>query len=101
MSNKTKYRFSKQRKVILEVMKKSNNHPTADRLYRLVKKRLHKISLGPVYRNLDALLQQGLITKILIDGHPRRFEYKQEEHIHIRCVSCGKIDNLPFEPGFP
>lgn len=76
------------------------SHPTADGLYVLVRKRLPKISLGTVYRNLDLLLQQGQISKILVDGHPSRFEYVDKEHIHIRCVICGKVDDLLFKPVF-
>ncbi|MCF7810958.1 transcriptional repressor [bacterium] len=98
MNEKPKYRFSRQRKVILDELKKARCHPTADVLYRTIRKQLPKISLGTVYRNLDLLIQQGLVLKILIDGHPSRFEYVDKDHIHIRCVSCGKIDDLPFEP---
>ena len=97
MNKNPKYRFSRQRKVILDELKKAKSHPTADILYRSVREQLPKISLGTVYRNLDVLIQQGLISKILIDGYPSRFEHIDRDHIHIRCISCGKIDDLPIE----
>ncbi len=100
MHKETKYRFSKQRQLILDELIKTKGHPTADDLFQLVRKQLPRLSLGTVYRNLDALLQQDLISKIQIDGHPSRFEYKGNEHIHIRCIRCGKIEDLPFEPIF-
>ncbi len=101
MNNKYKYRLTKQRSLILEELQKAENHPTADQIYRSVRKRLPRISLGTIYRNLEALLQQGIISKIIIEDYPSRFEFKKEEHLHIRCVSCDRIDDLPYKPDFP
>ena len=38
--------------VILEELRRQNNHPSADELYERVRKKLPRISLGTVYRNL-------------------------------------------------
>ena len=48
-------RMTNQRAIILEELERLNTHPTADELYRIVKKRLPKISLGTIYRNLEIL----------------------------------------------
>ena len=45
-------RMTRQRKVILEELRKVNSHPSADEIYEIVRKRLPRISLGTVYRNL-------------------------------------------------
>ena len=47
--------MTKQRKVILEELRKSTTHPSADEVYRMVRHRLPRISLGTVYRNLEVL----------------------------------------------
>jgi len=55
------YRMTKQRGVILEEIKMTVSHPTADEIYESVRKRLPSISLGTVYRNLDILASCGMI----------------------------------------
>jgi Fur family ferric uptake transcriptional regulator len=64
----------------------------------MVRKRLPKISLGTVYRNLEMLTQKGLIQKLETVGNQKRFDGNVMEHSHIRCLHCGKIDDLDAEP---
>jgi Fur family ferric uptake transcriptional regulator len=94
-------RNSRQRQVILEELRKLNSHPTAAALYEVVRERLPSISLGTVYRNLDLLAKQGQIRKIWTPGKEARFDGNQEEHYHLHCVSCGKIDDLHDLPSDP
>ena len=54
-------RMTRQRSVILEELRNSGMHPSADQLYQLVRKRLPRISLGTVYRNLEILSELGEI----------------------------------------
>jgi len=49
---------SKQREVILRVLKRTSSHPTADWVYEQVRKEIPNISLGTVYRNLKSLKQE-------------------------------------------
>jgi len=91
-----KYRTTHQRRVILEEIRRVNTHPTADEIYEMVRKRLPRISLGTVYRNLEILSTCGLIQKIgpassqmLFDGDPRN-------HYHIRCIHCGRVEDAPI-----
>ncbi|MBW2341094.1 MAG: transcriptional repressor [Deltaproteobacteria bacterium] len=92
-----KYRMTHQRQVILEEVQKVNTHPTADEVYEMVRKRLPRISLGTVYRNLEFLSTSGLIQKIGPPSNQMRFDGKTENHYHIRCVSCGKVEDAPVE----
>ncbi|MBN1106631.1 MAG: transcriptional repressor [Deltaproteobacteria bacterium] len=87
-----------QRRVILEEVKCCPGHPTADEIYEKVRKKLPRISMGTVYRNLDLLAAGGLIHKIE-PGHPqKRFDGVTKDHYHLTCVRCGKIEDVPFEP---
>ena len=54
MSEQIQRRMTKQRRIILEELRKVRSHPTADEIYAMVRRRLPRISLGTVYRNLDA-----------------------------------------------
>ena len=90
-------RHTQQRKAILEELQKVSSHPTAVGLYEIVRRRLPKISLGTVYRNLELLTQAGLVQK-LESGGEARFDGNVEQHDHLRCVSCGRVDDLHCPP---
>ena len=83
-----------QRTIILEELGKLKTHPTADELYRIVRRRLPKISLGTVYRNLEILSGSGLIQKIEVPGTMKRFDGEAQTHHHVRCVSCGAVSDV-------
>jgi len=88
-------RKTKQREVIVEELMKLRSHPSADELYDRVRKRLPRISLGTVYRNLEVLSREGVIHRLDSGGSPKRFDGAPDEHTHIRCIRCGRIDDLP------
>jgi Fur family peroxide stress response transcriptional regulator len=88
-------RQSKQRTRILELLRSTELHPTADWLYAKIKHEFPRLSLGTVYRNLSILIQQGLVKKIHFGSTFDRFEANIKPHYHLICESCGKI--LDFE----
>ncbi len=90
----TQTRMTKQRKVILEELRKVHSHPTADELYEMVRTRMPRISLGTVYRNLDFLTESGEILKIDAAGSIRRFDGDTRPHQHVRCRVCGRIGDV-------
>ena len=92
------FRMTNQREVILEEIAKYKGHPTADLLYERIRKRLPRISLATVYRNLEILSKAGKIRKLEISGRQKRFDRELEEHNHICCVQCHRIDNIHIAP---
>ena len=92
-------RKTKQREVILDELVKLCTHPSADELYGLVRKRLPRISLGTVYRNLELLSREGVIARLETGGAQRRFDAQTGDHQHIRCVSCGRIEDCEGSAG--
>jgi Fur family ferric uptake transcriptional regulator len=97
LDSKPKYRMTNQRQVILEEVHSVNTHPTADEVYEMVRRRLPRISLGTVYRNLEILSMSGLIQKIGPPSNQMRFDGKTDNHYHTRCVSCGRVEDAPVE----
>ncbi|MBW1785820.1 MAG: transcriptional repressor [Deltaproteobacteria bacterium] len=86
-----------QRQVILDAVKSSKGHPTADEIYEKVRKILPRVSMGTVYRNLDILSTTGFIKK-LEPGHPQmHFECETSDHYHLICERCGAIEDIPAE----
>ncbi len=87
-------RLTTQRQVILEELTKVKTHPTANELYDMVRKRLPRIGLGTVYRNLELMAENGMILKIEVGGSQKRFDATTDTHYHIRCSQCGKVDDI-------
>jgi Fe2+ or Zn2+ uptake regulation protein len=86
-----------QRQVILEELRRNRTHPTADEIYEMVRKRLPRISMGTVYRNLEILSQCGQIQKLQPGRIQMRFDGNPEAHYHITCTRCGRISDAPLE----
>lgn len=87
-------RNSKQRQVILEELLKATSHPTADELFALVRRRLPRISLGTVYRNLDVLCRWGKVARLQTGGGQYRFDGNSTSHYHVFCLKCGRADDV-------
>ena len=100
MQGKRRIRMTPQRRAIMEVVAGSRSHPTADEVYESVRQRLPKISLGTVYRNLEVLSEGGVIRKLEVARGRMHFDGNAGEHHHVRCVRCGRVDDveLPCEP---
>lgn len=90
----TQTRMTRQRAVILEELRKTRSHPTADELYSVVRERLPRISLGTVYRNLDFLADSGEIRRLESAGSIKRFDGNLHHHQHVRCMVCGCIGDV-------
>ena len=91
-------RMTRQRKIILDELKKSKNHPSADQLWERVRKRLPRISLGTVYRNLEKLADEGMILRLELPNQPRRYDANTNDHYHIFCVECARTEDLAYHP---
>ncbi|MFO7803945.1 MAG: transcriptional repressor [Desulfovermiculus sp.] len=91
-------RVTPQRRVILEELRKVETHPTADELYEMVRKRLPKVSLGTIYRNLDLLSSEGIIQKLQAGNSQMRFDGNPEPHMHISCIHCGRVADVLSGP---
>ena len=83
--------YSKQREAILEVLRCTDTHPTANWIYEKVRETLPNISLGTVYRNLSELTKSGEILSLHIADGLEHFDYVKKPHAHLHCKICGAI----------
>lgn len=90
-------RMTHQREIILEELKRSCTHPTADELYDVVRHRLPRVSLATVYRNLEQMFEAGLIRKVEFVGKQKRFDGDLNDHHHIICRRCGKVSDVHID----
>ena len=84
-------RYSIQRQLILDYVLNSCEHPTAEMIYRDLKKEIPNLSLGTVYRNLNLLVERNLIKKIVVPNNVDRFDKTLIDHDHMTCIKCGRI----------
>ena len=84
-------RQSQQREAILEAVRKTDTHPTAEWVYARVRKELPRVSLGTVYRNLKRLVQENKISELDTNGTANRFDSNTQIHHHFLCEHCGKL----------
>lgn len=90
-------RLTTQRQIILEELSKVTSHPTANEVYDMVRKRLPRIGLGTVYRNLELMADSGIILKLEVGGTQKRFDATTETHYHIRCTQCDRVNDIEIE----
>lgn len=87
-------RMTKQRALILEELRATTSHPTADEIYAMVRAKLPHISLGTVYRNLELLAETDQVLKLEYAGFQKRFDGNVHPHAHVRCERCGKVADV-------
>ena len=89
--------MTRQRQIILEELRKVVTHPSADEVYEMVRKRLPRISLGTIYRNLEILAEKGEIQKLELGCTLKRFDGNAQNHYHIRCSQCDRVVDAPAD----
>ncbi len=66
-------------------------------MHEAVHRRMPSVSLSTVYRNLERLVEDGLVAKIEVPGGPAHFDAAKDPHYHIFCTVCGRVADVPFE----
>lgn len=86
--------MTKQRAVILEVLRSDKCHHTAEEIFLMAKEKLPSISRATVYNNLHALEEEQFIRRISGDGGPDRYDNSFVPHGHLLCLSCGGVSDI-------
>ncbi len=89
-------RMTNQRRVILDVLRSTTCHPTADWIYERVREQLPNVSLGTVYSNLRRLTEMGEIMELNFGSSYSRFDGNACNHYHFTCDTCGNVLDLPI-----
>jgi Fur family peroxide stress response transcriptional regulator len=71
-----------------------DDHPTADQIIEVVRRRVPGISRTTVYRILDMLVEMGIIRRLHHPGPAARFDGKIRRHHHLICKKCNKVIDL-------
>ncbi|MBB5020798.1 Fur family transcriptional regulator [Desulfurispira natronophila] len=90
-------KMTQQRRVILDVLRNTKSHPSAEWIYNQVRQIIPNVSLGTVYRNLNILHQEGLVLEMNYGKGQSRYDGMVEPHYHVRCSECGRIDDVELD----
>ena len=89
-----RHRLTKQRRVILDLLRDDRSHPDAYEIYEKARARMPRLSIGTVYRTLGILRDSGLVRETKVGSRPARYETQASDHAHAICVECGMMIDL-------
>ena len=88
--------FSRQRESIINYLKSTTSHPTAEEIHQHLKRELPNLSLATVYRNCNKLAETGEIIR-LDTGEKTHFDACVSDHQHFVCTKCDRVYDMFFE----
>ncbi|MFD1957840.1 Fur family transcriptional regulator [Paenibacillus thailandensis] len=92
-----KLNLTVQRKAVLDVLLASHDHPTAADVIERLREQGFQFAYGTVYNSLRYLVDSGLIRELKLGEAVSRYDARMEDHQHIICVECGKVDEVMDE----
>jgi len=91
--------FTAQRVAVYDYLSGVDHHPTAEEVFFAVKRKIPRISLATVYKNLEALVSCGAVSKLSYGDAAARYDIRTDHHYHTRCLDCGKVGDLDAVKG--
>ena len=89
--------LTRQREVVLRVIRDANAHLTANDVFAAAKQLLPSISFATVYNSLRYLKEAGHIAEIKFGDGASRFDRITHRHDHAICTSCGKLVDIEMD----
>lgn len=84
----------RKRSAILEYLRSTTAHPSAETVYTELKQQIPDLSMGTVYRNLNLFRQQGLASVVATVRGVERFDANTDPHVHFICSHCDSVIDL-------
>lgn len=89
--------LTKQREVVLNVIRSAHEHLTANEVFTGAKALLPTISFATVYNSLRYLKEAGHIAEITFGNGASRYDRMTTRHDHAICTECGKLVDIEME----
>jgi Fur family peroxide stress response transcriptional regulator len=90
-------KLTHQRIEIFRELASTDDHPSAEVIYKRVQARIPTISLDTVYRTLLTLERYGLISRVQAFDDHARFDAELSPHQHIACTQCRRVDDFHWQ----
>ena len=87
-------KYSRKREAILETIRSTKCHPTAQWVFEQLKPRIPDLSLGTGYRNISLFRQEGKLVSVGVVNGEEHFDAFTAPHPHFVCERCGKVFDL-------
>lgn len=91
-------RVTAQRLAVVELLAGTEEHLTAQEIYRRLQQRLPHITMGTVYNTLDALAKGGFVQPLPFP-QGTRYDANPAPHANLICMHCGSIVDVPDADG--
>jgi len=95
------FKLTPQRIAILDYLKGNRAHPSAEDVYRAVRRRFATMSFATVYNTLETLKRIGMVVELTGDPEKKRFDPDSSPHHHLICTGCRKIVDVHVEYRLP
>ena len=82
-----------QRIAIVELLN-YHGHLSIAKLYEYIKEKFPSISLATIYKNLNAMVENGFVNEVKIIGQDSRYELAKASHSHVVCKECGDMKDI-------
>ena len=87
-------RRTRQRDLVLEAVRRSDDHPTARQVYSRVRRRRPKIAFATIYNALRWWVDQGELQEFTFGDAATRYDRNRDRHDHALCSNCGKLRDV-------
>lgn len=89
--------LTKQRQAVLQVIRESEHHLTANEVFEDARRILPSISFATVYNSLHYLKNESLIGEVTFGNDASRYDRNLLRHDHAMCNQCGKLVDLELQ----
>src|SRR3954462_13255921 len=87
-------RCTEQRSAVYRFLSGTDQHPSADEVFTVVRGEIPDISLATVYKALETLVSCGLAVKLTYGDDSARYDARTDDHYHSRCLRCGIVRDV-------
>lgn len=84
-------RCTRQRQIVLEVMRSCDDHPTAAQVFQRVRRRQPGIAAATIYNALRWWVERGELREFTFGDAATRYDRNRDRHDHAICVECGRL----------
>ena len=103
MKRESGYNTKQKEKLLEYLIKNKDKHTNVQEISAFLSAEGKSVGVATIYRQLDKLVEQGIVRKYAFDGKTCAcYQYIEDEeqcrsHFHLKCLSCGKLIHLDCE----
>ncbi|MFZ5353192.1 MAG: Fur family transcriptional regulator [Bacillota bacterium] len=91
------FKVTPQRIAVYEILRNTKEHPTVDMIYNRLQPLYPTMSLATVYKSLEVFKELNLVQELNVGEDKFRYDANVNQHPHITCMSCGKVEDVDDE----